>query len=50
MNGEGEGDVHVSSCIVASCTGEKSTLHIGGMNKGIQKANAVHEIWLMNYI
>ena len=22
MNGESEGDVHVSSCIVASCTGE----------------------------
>ena len=39
MNGEGEGDVHVSSCIVASCTGEKSTLHIGEMNKGIEKAS-----------
>ena len=39
MNGESEGDVHVSSCIVASCTGEKSTLHIGEMNKGVEKAS-----------
>ena len=50
MNGESEGDVHVSSCIVASCTGEKSTLHIGEMNRGIEKANAVHEICLESYI